>query len=148
MVQIMANVQGLRDLVAGFNAMPDKIKNGVNKWTNVALFKIQREAQIESPVAPKFGGTLRDSIFTRALGLGSGYVSTNTDYAAAVHEGTVPHIIRPKNKKALFWEGADHPVKVVYHPGTSANKFMFRGYKNSIKFMDSTLDKMLNEVIK
>ena len=41
-------------------------------------------------------------------------------YAAAHELGAVtrPHDIRPRNKKALYWEGAAHPVKVVHHPGS------------------------------
>lgn len=40
---------------------------------------------------------------------------------AAIHQlgGVTPaHIIKPKNKKALFWPGAAHPVKQVKHPGS------------------------------
>lgn len=47
-------------------------------------------------------------------------------YALYVHEGTHPHEIFPRIKKALFWEGAAHPVKRVSHPGTKANPFMRR----------------------
>ena len=43
--------------------------------------------------------------------------------------GTKPHIIRPKRKKALWWEGAEHPVKIVHHPGTKANKFTGRAFR-------------------
>uniref|UniRef100_A0A6M3L438 Putative tail protein n=1 Tax=viral metagenome TaxID=1070528 RepID=A0A6M3L438_9ZZZZ len=35
--------------------------------------------------------------------------------------GTPPHVIIPKDKKALYWKGAEHPVKKVMHPGTRAN---------------------------
>ena len=38
-----------------------------------------------------------------------------------IEYGTPPHEITPKEKKALHWEGADHPVKKVMHPGTRAN---------------------------
>ena len=48
------------------------------------------------------------------------------DYAPFVEFGTAPHAIYPKDKKALFWEGAEHPVKAVQHPGTAANPFMER----------------------
>ena len=41
-------------------------------------------------------------------------------YAIFIELGTKAHIIRPKNKKALYWPGADHPVKQVKHPGTKA----------------------------
>ena len=46
------------------------------------------------------------------------FLSHGVKYGAALEEGTPPHIIRPKNKKALFWSGANHPVKEVNHPGT------------------------------
>lgn len=40
---------------------------------------------------------------------------------AAVHQfgaRTGPHTIRPRNKRALFWPGARHPVFAVRHPGS------------------------------
>lgn len=52
------------------------------------------------------------------------YLSHGVRYAKWLEEGTGlygPHkqryTIRPKNKKALFWPGAAHPVKSVNHPG-------------------------------
>ena len=38
-----------------------------------------------------------------------------------------PHIIRPKNKQALFWKGAKHPVKLVLWPGATMpqREFMY-----------------------
>ena len=47
-------------------------------------------------------------------------VGTNVVYAAIQQFGgkTAPRIIYPKNKKALFWPGAKHPVKKVNHPGS------------------------------
>jgi hypothetical protein len=44
-------------------------------------------------------------------------------------KGTKPHTILPKTKKALWWEGAEHPVKRVSHPGTKANKFSGRAFR-------------------
>lgn len=46
--------------------------------------------------------------------------SYNCDYAWYIEVGTEPHEIRPKNKQALWWPGAEHPVKRVQHPGTEA----------------------------
>lgn len=46
------------------------------------------------------------------------YLSHGVEYGGILEEGQPPHEIRPKNKKALFWPGADHPVKRVMHPGT------------------------------
>ena len=48
----------------------------------------------------------------------------NVAYALAVEAGTPPHIILPRNKKALYWPGAAHPVKSVRHPGTRGKPYL------------------------
>ncbi len=50
--------------------------------------------------------------------------SPTVKYAIFVHEGTKPHVILPVNKKALYWQGAAHPVRKVNHPGTQPRPFM------------------------
>jgi len=47
-------------------------------------------------------------------------------YAPYVEFGTKPHTIVPRDKKALYWPGASHPVMRVNHPGTKPNAFMER----------------------
>src|SRR5258706_247497 len=47
-------------------------------------------------------------------------------YAPHVQFGTKPHVILPKNKKALYWPGAAHPVRKVNHPGSKGYAFMER----------------------
>jgi hypothetical protein len=46
------------------------------------------------------------------------YLRHSMEYGIDLERGTPPHLIRPKDKKALSWPGAAHPVKVVHHPGT------------------------------
>lgn len=78
-------------------------------------------------LCPVDTGRLRSSIVHRIDGAGrvSGItVGTNVSYAADVEYGTAPHVIAPRNKKALFWPGAAHPVAKVNHPGTKAKPFM------------------------
>ncbi len=65
-------------------------------------------------------GQLAASITAKATDT-QAVVGTNVEYAA-VHQfgGKIgPRIIKPKNKKALFWPGAAHPVKSVKHPGAT-----------------------------
>lgn len=50
-------------------------------------------------------------------------IGTDRPYAAAHQFGSKPHIIEAKNKKALFWKGAKHPVKSVKHPGLPPRPF-------------------------
>lgn len=68
-------------------------------------------------------------------------------YAAHVEFGTKPHIIRPKNRRALRWAtGANRrlsgtprtgaPVTfatVVHHPGTKAHAFLVPGSKQALQ---------------
>lgn len=64
-------------------------------------------------------GRLRGSVTSRARHL-EAVVGSNVAYARIHQEGgkTPPRVIRPKNKKALFWPGARHPVRQVRHPGS------------------------------
>jgi len=67
---------------------------------------------------------------------GSGYdteaeIIFRAPYSIFVHDGTGlfgpkqrMFEITPKNQKALFWPGADHPVKRVLHPGQKGQPFL------------------------
>jgi hypothetical protein len=68
-------------------------------------------------------------------------------YARFVEYGTAPHIIRPKNAQALYWDGAQHPVKLVHHPGTKANPFIERIIAASQDEIDQTFLTALQQII-
>lgn len=76
----------------------------------------------------KNGGMLRKSIRGgHAISAASAVITyVAVDYVRFVIDGTVAHDIRPRNKRALFWEGAEHPVGLVHHPGTKPNDFVER----------------------
>lgn len=47
-------------------------------------------------------------------------VAHGVKYGKYLEEGTPPHEIRLKNKKAFMWNGLPHPIKKnpIHHPGT------------------------------
>jgi len=51
-------------------------------------------------------------------------VGTSVEYAKWVEYGTAAHLIRPRQKKALWWKDLPHPVRLVSHPGTQAKPFL------------------------
>lgn len=51
-------------------------------------------------------------------------IGTSVEYARFVELGTGPYVIRPVNRQALSWPGADHPVAVVYRAGNRAYPFL------------------------
>jgi phage gpG-like protein len=68
----------------------------------------------------KDSGTLWRSIRITALSSTAVELGSDRKYARIHQFGgtTPPRTIRPKNKKALSWPGAAHPVKSVKHPGS------------------------------
>lgn len=75
-------------------------------------------------LAPVKTGHLRNSIY-HEVSKGKLTVGTRgVNYALAVEFGTLPHVIVPKNAKALYWPGARHPVGKVNHPGTPAQPYL------------------------
>lgn len=84
-------------------------------------------------------GRLRTSIKVEQDG-DDWIIGTNVPYAEHVELGVRPHIIRPVNKKALYWKGANHPVKKVNHPG-------YEGYLMFRKGVDF-FEQKLNDILK
>lgn len=101
--------------------VPNNRHTAMTRVTIAGVGIVQREVPVKR-------GTLRRAITSRVEAGGDrGVIGTNLRYARPVHEGSKPHIIRPKAAKALFWKGARHPVRAVRHPGTKPNKYLERG---------------------
>lgn len=60
----------------------------------------------------------------RVRGMAAVRLVNTSDHAAILERGSAPHVIEPRNKKALAWPGGRHPVRRVYHPGTPALHLM------------------------
>ena len=73
-------------------------------------------------------GRLRGSIAAFASDI-EAVVGTNVTYAAIHQFGgrTAPHTIRARDKKALAWPGARHPVQQVNHPAAQIPARPFLG---------------------
>jgi len=82
-------------------------------------WKKSKRAALEGGQTLTDTARLRKSIFPKAYS-DHAEIGTNVVYAA-IHQfggGTRPHTIRPRDRKALYWPGAKHPVKSVRHPGS------------------------------
>ena len=121
--------------------LPDEIKNDVRKVVKNSAFNIERNAKSSASVKT---GHLKRSISTKMGDMEATIHTSNLKYAPMVEFGTRPHIIRAKNKKALYWKGASHPVKQVSHPGSKAKPYLIPAFE---KEKDQFLEK-LKEVIK
>lgn len=68
------------------------------------------------------------------------HISHGVRYGRYLEQGTEPHTILPKNKKALYWAGAEHPVKKVNHPGTKKHPAIVPAAEEGIKALKQELD--------
>ena len=94
----------------------------INEWMqNVIGDAILSDAK---DYVPKKTSRLHDSLraecHDKVLRVGS----LDCNYATDVELGTPAHVITPRNKKALYWPGAAHPVARVNHPGTEPNPYL------------------------
>lgn len=87
-------------------------------------FAVEAEAKMRAPIDKGFLRSSTQANVDQAESHLLGFVQVGAEYGLAVEEGTRPHVIRPKGKKALYWKGAKHPVKGVRHPGTAPQPFM------------------------
>lgn len=103
-----------------------KIREAIEKST----LTIQRDARnnLKSNGSVKTGH-LRRSVATRVSATEGEVNTSNVKYARYVEEGTKPHVIKPRRKKYLYWEGAKHPVKKVNHPGSKEKPFLIPAFK-------------------
>jgi hypothetical protein len=123
-VSIKVTVSGARRGLFG----PYRFKTIAAVWAAEVGPLVQGALKRTAPVAKTGAGAgrLKASIRRDQVN-GPGGVTltffTDGPYAKYVLEGTSPHEIWPRNKQALFWEGAAHPVGMVNHPGTKPSDF-------------------------
>lgn len=103
------------------------IRGASRRELETAARQVMNRAKVLAPVDT---GRLRASIrieSRRTLTLRSVYtVGSDVEYAPMVHDGTGPHVIRPRQAQALRFRIGGRIVyaKVVHHPGTRARPFL------------------------
>ncbi len=112
-----------------FARLGDDIEAGRSAGMTNLVGVIEGEAKKEAPVVTSNLVNAITSEVSADGGTGTVRVTDAAPYAIFVHDGTglfgpLKQPITPKNKKALYWPGAAHPVKSV--KGQKPNPFMDR----------------------
>ena len=75
------------------------------------------------------------------------HIKTPAEYAIYQDQGTRPYLIYPKKPNGyLYWEGADHPVKTVHHPGIKARHFVDQSFQELTPLVPGYFLKAMEEV--
>ena len=88
-------------------------------------------------------GHLRRGIKNFRRGMTATVHTSNIKYAPMVEKGTKAHIVRAKNKKALYWKGAKHPVKQVNHPGSKAKPYLIPAFEKETPYFLKKLEEAI-----
>lgn len=127
-------------LISALERKADQLPEELKYLVNAAAFAIDREVKEASPVITGNlqGATSIDNLsdYQKRIFVDEGIAP----YAIYVIRGTAPHDIYPVHAKALYWPGADHPVKVVHHPGSKGNDYFKTGVENAQSDIDAAVE--------
>ena len=130
--------------VIDLKEVSEEIRSDIQKVLVNSGFNIEARAKrnISSNGSVKTGH-LRRGITTNVGNMEVTVHTSNIKYARLVEEGTRPHTIRAKNKKALYWKGAKHPVKSVNHPGSKAKPYLIPAFEKEKEVLIKDLKKVI-----
>lgn len=133
---ITIRLDGQEAVFARFRELDDRLKNQVVRRLADAVFDdVQQGADRHTKT-----GALARSVQIRSFR--SGYEVfhnlQHAPYAPFVHWGTRPHVIRPKDKKALRWANNGRFVfaKFVNHPGYAGDDYMVKAVQDAPRHFD------------
>ena len=98
-----------------------EIASAVKAELETAMPVIEAEAKAR---APRRTGALSETIHAFLTSDTTAELDVLAPYASFITDGTMPHLIRARSKRALAWPGGAHPVRVVHHPGTQPNPYL------------------------
>ena len=137
-------------LVKAFEAVPDKTQEMVKRQLKMAARDIKEYAAEHHRYTSRGGDLERRGVIYRVKDNKAVLsLNPNVPYAVFVHEGTKPHIIEPRNKKALRWvaRGEFAFAKRVHHPGTEKDQFLYEAAENEMPKIQSRFENALESLL-
>ena len=137
-------------LVKAFEAVPDKTQEMVKRQLKMAARDIKEHAAEHHRYESRGGDLERRGVIYRVNGSSAVIaLNPNVPYAVFVHEGTKPHIIEPRNKRALRWvaRGEFAFAKRVFHPGTEKDQFLYEAAENEMPKIQSRFENALESLL-
>jgi hypothetical protein len=106
---------------SGIGKLPGRWEQAKARGLNESAQTLVRFLMENSPVDH---GLLK-SWFIESMDDEQAVIKSPAEYAIYQDQGTPPYLIQSRKPNGyLFWEGADHPVQVVHHPGIRAKHFV------------------------
>lgn len=144
-------IEGMEKVENMLNSMLKRSWKGANMLANGLAHECRNEA---IKLVRKRSRFLAHNIHVKDNSAAPGkievYTHTNkVPYAAVIEFGfPEPLVIRPKNKKALFWKGAEHPVKKVTIPPRPPYPYLRPAAEKAIEKLPKLYDAVTEELLK
>lgn len=122
-------IRGTSGVTADLESLRDDFVKKASEALSLSLRDVQERARGHHRFMTRTGLAER-SIRTASARKGrtlSGTVYTVLDYGVYLHQGTNPHVIEPRRKKALRWTdgGKFAFARRVKHPGTKKDPYLY-----------------------
>lgn len=146
-MSLFIKFEGLSEASGTLRRLPAALENKtILRLSQVAYDEAQRGAGRHNKT-----GALFQSLFNRAIPNGRevGHDPQRAPHAIFVLLGTRPHVIRPKNKKALRWAsgGRFFFAGKVNHPGYRGDAYLINAATLAVREFSKILDQALKEPI-
>ena len=132
-MQISVKVQRLDDLTAALRMAPDTVRRYLAAAVEIIARDLVEEARAHHRYTSRHGvagleGMTKSWVDRNNLSAEVGFRAADVPYGSYVHDGTQPHKIRPRDRKALRWATGQDFVfaKDVNHPGTRPDPFLYQ----------------------
>lgn len=144
---IEVNVQGIEAIRATFaKLVPETQAKALKGLAQVAFDTAQ--AQVDTHTQT---GALARSLRLRSDGEGGwiiGHDQQHAPYAIFLHFGTKPHLIKPKDKKALRWPSGQGGktgfvfAKWAKHPGYAGDAWLVKAADSAVRQFDAIVKRV------
>lgn len=133
---------GSQALEGELSRIADRLPSALTNLLDDLAADVEVLMKDESPVRL---GDLQNSITTDTVSNLERLIWPTVEHAAYVILGTRPHII--EGSPWLYWDGADHPVRRVMHPGTAPNPFPDRAADRADQYIEQRLESFYNDLL-
>ncbi len=126
-------VAGATEAAQTLRGLPERLE----RTTLLRMSQIAYDAALRGADRHTKTGALRQSLYNRAIPNGRevGHDPQRAPHALFVNFGTRPHVIRPKDKKALRWVAGNGFVfaKKVNHPGYRGDAYIVQAATEAVR---------------
>lgn len=142
-------VTGLSEAIRLMDTARSSLTAEMGKAMRESVRDLHRQAVREAPVNKQSGGGNLRQMIDSSSSATRGTVISRAKYSEYVHEGTRPHIIRPKRARVLANRRTGQFFgRKVNHPGTRPNPYLKRALGKVKKKITENFNSAIKRLLK